>query len=148
MPLGAALREAAVRTATWQVSVPADGLYRVYAKWPTLPGLASDAPYSIAHDGGSSAVTVNQRENGGAWVLLGSYDYSAGQSYDVSLSDAANGAVVADALYLVAEPGSAGRFVWEASLPAAGAYELYARWPADSGRTAAASYCQRRLQES
>ena len=55
----------AARTASWQLSVPSDGHYRLYAKWPALAGLASAAPYAVAHDGGVSTVAVNQRRDGG-----------------------------------------------------------------------------------
>ena len=50
------------------------------------------------------------------------------------------GAVAADALYLVEAPTAPERFTWSATLPAAGDYTLYARWPSDGGRTAAAAY--------
>ena len=41
--------------------LPAAGAYQVYAKWTSDETRASDARYSIVHDGGMTEVTRNQR---------------------------------------------------------------------------------------
>jgi RHS repeat-associated protein len=86
---------------TWTPSLPAAQRYRVYARWTQDPNRATDAPYTVHHDGGATTVTVNQEVNGGLWVALGTYALSPGSNHRVALSDAANGRVIADAVKLV-----------------------------------------------
>ena len=128
------------RTASWSFQVPSSGNYAIHATWAADGDRASDAPFTITHDGGSSTVTMNQRQGGGLWHSLGDYDFTAGANYTVTLSDDANGLVVADALYLVPSDTTNVPFTWSASLPQAGPYQVYARWPADASRTTAAVY--------
>jgi RHS repeat-associated protein len=86
---------------TWTPTIPAAQRYRVYARWTQDPNRATDAPYTVHHDGGATTVTVNQEQNGGLWVALGTYAMSPGLNHRVALSDAANGRVIADAVKLV-----------------------------------------------
>jgi len=56
---------------------------------------ATDAVYTVSYEGGSQAVTVNQRVNGGQWTLLGSFPFNAGGSgYKVDLAYSPNDTVV------------------------------------------------------
>ncbi len=55
----------AVRTASWTYSAAESGDYRVFARWPEGEGHATNAPYTIEHDGGSSLVTVSQAQRCG-----------------------------------------------------------------------------------
>ena len=87
----------------WNLTIPQDGTYQVYAKYPSVSDAATNASYTV-HDGsgGTASKTVNQSTGGGTWVSLGSYSFkrdSSGQQ--VTLSDNANGTVVADAVKLV-----------------------------------------------
>jgi RHS repeat-associated protein len=66
---------------------------------------ASNAPFTIKHSTGSATVLVNQRLNGGQWMLLGTYTFSAGTAGTVTLTDKANGTVIADAVKLVPTGG-------------------------------------------
>jgi RHS repeat-associated protein len=86
---------------TWTPTVPAAQRYRVYARWTQDPNRATDAPYTVHHDGGATTVTANQEVNGGLWVALGTYAMSPGLNHRVELSDAADGRVIADAVKLV-----------------------------------------------
>ncbi len=74
------------------------GRYEVYARWTSGPNRATNALYWIASEDGTVAVTRNQQSNGGAWQLLGSYPFTPGKSQGVTLSDRADGVVIADAL--------------------------------------------------
>lgn len=47
--------------------------YDVSARWSALSNRTSSAIYTITHANGISQVTVNQRENGGQFVSLGTY---------------------------------------------------------------------------
>ncbi|MDX1973437.1 MAG: D-alanyl-D-alanine carboxypeptidase, partial [Candidatus Sumerlaeia bacterium] len=88
--------------ATWTATVPATGSYRVYARWTTDPNRSTAAPYTVLHSGGSSTVFMNQQLNNGSWMLLGSYNFTAGTAPRVQLSCWAGSGqyVVADAIRL------------------------------------------------
>jgi len=88
-------------TFTWGLNVPQDGSYEVFVHYPSVSGAATDAKFTVAHGAGSTVKTVNQTTNTGAWVSLGSYAFTAGNSHKVTLSDQAGGTVVADAVKLV-----------------------------------------------
>src|SRR5215216_5620472 len=74
------------------------GRYEVYARWTSGPNRATNAPYWIASEDGTVPVPRNQQENGGSWQLLGSFTFQSGKSQGVTLSDSADGVVIADAL--------------------------------------------------
>jgi RHS repeat-associated protein len=86
-------------TFRWQASVPSDGNYEVLVRYPM--GRATDAAYTVEHDGGTSTVTVDQTERHGEWVSLGTYAMSGDRLRSVTLSGKANGTVAADAVQLV-----------------------------------------------
>jgi RHS repeat-associated protein len=88
--------------ATWTLTVPANGSYQVDARWVAASAHASNAPYTITHAAGSTTVTKSQRTNGGQWVLLGTYNFVTSTPAKVTLTDKANGTVIADAVKLVA----------------------------------------------
>jgi RHS repeat-associated protein len=88
-------------TAAWTLHIPADGSYEAFARWPQITGAATDASYTVTHDGGSTPVTVNQSQQTGQWVSLGDFDFMADNGGSITLSDDANGTVVADAVKLV-----------------------------------------------
>ncbi len=91
--------------AVWSVNVPTTGTYQVYARWVAASTNASNAPYTVKHSTGSQTIAVNQRVSGGQWMLLGSYAFTAGTAGSVTLTDKANGKVIADAVKLVATSG-------------------------------------------
>ncbi|MEU8247013.1 DNRLRE domain-containing protein [Nonomuraea sp. NPDC048916] len=85
---------------TWNLTTPTAGSYTLYAQYP--PGAtATNAKYTINHDGGTANTTIDQTQNAGDWVELGSYAFTAGTTGSVTLTDDANGSVVADAVKLV-----------------------------------------------
>jgi RHS repeat-associated protein len=88
-------------TFTWDLNIPQDGTYEVFVRYPTVSGAASDAEYTVAHDTGSTAATVDQTTSAGDWVSLGSFTFNEGNTHTVTLSDDASGTVVADAVKLV-----------------------------------------------
>ncbi|MNS03136.1 putative deoxyribonuclease RhsC [compost metagenome] len=89
----------------WHVNVPSSGEYKVYAKWTSDANRATDVPYSIVHSSGTAVVPVNQRNNNGTWVLLGTYTFNVG-SAQISLGVSNTGYSIADAVRLIAEPSS------------------------------------------
>lgn len=91
--------------ARFDFTVPAEGLYEVYAWWWDGSWRPSRVPYVIAHaGGGSSVVNVDQRTNGGKWVLLGIFHFRTEGS--VTITDAVTDGtdIVADAVRLVFRP--------------------------------------------
>ena len=60
-------------------------------------------PYDIQHLGGTDTVTVNQRQNGGKWNLLGTYSFDT--SATIILRSLGNGNTSADAVMLVPTGG-------------------------------------------
>jgi hypothetical protein len=92
---------AAPNTATWTPTIPTAGSYKVYAGWTAHPNRATDAKYTVTHAGGDTLVTIDQEQNNGTWVLLGTYNLAPGSGHKVSLTDQANGYVIADAIQLL-----------------------------------------------
>jgi hypothetical protein len=93
--------------ARWTFGGLAPGQYDVYATWVAFGNRASNAPFTLA-DGNAAqhVVHVNQQQwpttpmNGTNWGAIGSIDVTTGE-LKVSLSNAANGYVVADAVMIV-----------------------------------------------
>ena len=90
-------------TASWQIVVPQQGTYALYA-W-VYPGAnrAPDAHYTVSHAGGTAHVWLDQRIRQQTWRYLGTFPFFAGAA-TVTLDNASvvgSGAVViADALRL------------------------------------------------
>ncbi|MFE3455772.1 DNRLRE domain-containing protein [Nonomuraea sp. NPDC059194] len=85
---------------TWGLNTPTPGSYKVQVKYPAGAS-ATNAKYTVKHDGGQQVVTVDQTKNTGDWVDLGSFAFTAGNAHAITLTDEANGSVVADAVKLV-----------------------------------------------
>jgi PKD repeat protein len=88
-----------VNKATYNMFVPVAGSYRVSAAWVPDPANATNATYTINHRDGISTVTVNQQVIAGDWNVLGTYNFDRGL-WGITLSDNANGRVIADAMLL------------------------------------------------
>jgi polysaccharide biosynthesis protein PslG len=84
-------------TFTWPFAGAA-GRYEVQVRWTSGPNRASNAPYTVTSASGATTITVDQRSGGGAWFSLGIYDVPGGSNQSVSISDRADGIVVADAV--------------------------------------------------
>ncbi len=61
------------------------GSHGVYAWWPQGANRSATAPYVVYHSAGSTTVPKNQQTGGGAWQLLGTWSFNAGNN-DVKLS--------------------------------------------------------------
>jgi RHS repeat-associated protein len=123
----------------WTLNVSSAATYEVYARWTAHPNRASNAKYTVIHAGGQDTVTLNQQANTGAWQLIGTYAFNAGPA-TVTLSDDANGYVIADAVML-APPGAApNTATWTLSVPTSGSYEVFSRWTQHPNRATNAPY--------
>lgn len=95
--------EAISDPASWSVTLPTTGSYKVYAQWAAGSNRSTTAGYIITHSGGSVTVPTNQTINGGAWRELGTYNFNAGTDVRVQLScwTTAGTYVVADGIRFV-----------------------------------------------
>ena len=90
------------RSATFTPTLAESGSYQVYARWVSAANYASNVPIDILDSAGSHTVSVNQRTNGGVWVLLGTYSFNSGSSGSVTIrTTGTDGYVVVDAVKFV-----------------------------------------------
>jgi N-acetylmuramoyl-L-alanine amidase len=100
----------------WPFPGGAAGKYDVFARWSGGPNRATNATYQVMHNGGAQPVSKNQKDNGGSWQSLGSFDFQPNKSQGVKITDKADGVVVADAVRFVGPNGAPQQ--QEASAPA------------------------------
>jgi hypothetical protein len=90
------------KSVTFTPNLPTSGTYNVYARWTAASSRATNVPINITSASGTQTVTVNQQQNGGVWVLLGTYTFTAGTGGSVTiLTTGTNGYVIADAVEFV-----------------------------------------------
>jgi uncharacterized repeat protein (TIGR01451 family) len=92
--------ERGTSSVTFTPTMAAAGLYTVYLRW-RVPAttLAANVPVDIVHALGTSTTVVNQRLEGGDWVLLGTFRFTAGTTGRVTIrTTGVNGMVIADAV--------------------------------------------------
>jgi N-acetylmuramoyl-L-alanine amidase len=82
------------------------GKYTVFAQWSAGPNRASNATYQVNSNGGANSVSVNQKVNGGGWQQLGTFDFQPNKGQGVTISDKADGVVVADAIRFLSAGGA------------------------------------------
>ncbi|MBA4373991.1 MAG: hypothetical protein C0402_14165 [Thermodesulfovibrio sp.] len=73
-------------TYTWTFTPAASGSYELSMWWTAYSSRSSSVPVDIGHAGGTSRVVINQLQNGGKWNLLGTYVFTAGTSYRVTIT--------------------------------------------------------------
>ena len=120
--------------ATWTFTPNTGGAHNVFAWWKNRNKNSDAVNYSITDDSGNTIVAVNQKINGGQWNLLGIFDFQAGIEYSASVTDDANGFVVADALLINAVDAPPSTFTWLLDVPESSAYEVFVRWTATPDR--------------
>jgi hypothetical protein len=87
-------------------NLPASGNYQVFEWHPQGANRTTDAPVEITSNGGPQTVLVNQQINGGTWVWLGTFNFSAGTAGCVRIKDnfTTGSVVLADAVKFVYAP--------------------------------------------
>ncbi len=87
------------RTATWRVDNPLIGQYQIFLYYghPSAGTLATNAKIEIGTDDKQRTATVDFNHGAGEWNLLGTFR----DPRDVKITNAANGAVIADAVKFV-----------------------------------------------
>ena len=87
------------KTASWTPNIPVTGSYKIYMRWSASSSRPDAAPLEIHHSGGvDTSKTVNQKNNGGTWNLIGTYTLTAGTSNYVVLLCTDSGFTIADAV--------------------------------------------------
>jgi uncharacterized lipoprotein YddW (UPF0748 family) len=109
----------------WRPNLPQTGNYRVEVWYVEGGNRAPDATYTVHHNGGSTPLAVDQRSGGSQWNTLGIFNFTAGQSgYVTMTNDASPSVVMADAVRFTLETGVApeefrgmwaSRFEWPSS---------------------------------
>jgi len=84
--------------AIYTIDLPKPGTYNVFAWWSQHSNRASDTPYDLSTPAGSHTVRVNQKVDGGKWNLLHRLTVTDASILQVSVNNAANGIVIADAV--------------------------------------------------
>lgn len=89
--------------ARFKIKTPSKGSYRVWARWPADAGYNNRTRFFVKTTSGWKGKVVNQRQNGGKWVLLGTYTLSHADSYRVQISSKSSGTgfIIADAIRIV-----------------------------------------------
>ncbi|MBU6951602.1 PQQ-binding-like beta-propeller repeat protein [Hahella sp. HN01] len=81
---------------SWLPNISQAGDYQVFARWTADGSRANNAKYKVVTTTGEQTIVVDQRVNGDSWQRLGLF--SLGSNAQVTLSDDANGSVIADAI--------------------------------------------------
>ena len=91
---------------TYTPNIVVGGNYQVYAWYPQGSNRTTTAPYVIKYNGGTGNATLNQQINGGVWNLLGTFNFAAGTTGNVKVTDNYSGTsvVMADAIKFVYVP--------------------------------------------
>ena len=87
--------------ATFRPDIPESGEYEIFTWYGTFGSGATNTPFTINHDGGSTTMLVSHQGpnyQSGSWLSLGVYTFSAGTASSVQISDDADGYVMADAI--------------------------------------------------
>lgn len=112
------------------------GSANVYLRWTSGTNRASNVPVSVTDATGTRNFTVNQRANGGAWMLLGMFNFNAGIGGNVLVSnDGCDGVVVADAVRFVSPPPAATVDAPTALTATAGERAITLNWTGSTGAT-------------
>lgn len=90
------------RRFSWNPTLPRNGRYEVMVRWPTSTAFASNAGFFFNDATGSERrFSLNQKVNGGSWVSLGEYSFTAGARAFTLSNAGADSTVAADAIRLV-----------------------------------------------
>ncbi len=86
----------------WMLAPPVSGQYIVQACWSAASDRSKAAHYRFGPwDGEVQSIFVDQQQNGGVWVNLGSVELKADQTCRIELSSSSDGVVIADAVRLL-----------------------------------------------
>lgn len=85
----------------WNFVSPLTGTLEVFTRWTSTSNRGTAVPFTVNSDSGDATINVNQEADGGTWVSLGTFPFTAGNNYSVILTNnATNSAdyVIGDAI--------------------------------------------------
>jgi len=85
-------------TFTWTFTPPAPGTYEVSMWWSGWSSRATSIPVAINYTGGTSNITINQRQNAGRWNSLGTFSFTEGGSVTITAANGDTLSTCADAV--------------------------------------------------
>lgn len=86
--------------ATFRAAIPESGAYPVWIWYVASTNRVPDCRIEVEHSGGTSAVVIDQTQDGSRWRYLGTWYFEAGGPASVAISNASSytGVVIADAV--------------------------------------------------
>ena len=94
-----------MRSAKFPFVAPKNGLHEIKVSFSSFGNRAGNLKYNVKHDGGLTKVLVDQRKPqpiDQLWFSLGSFNFSKGEQYHVSLNNEnTEGYVVVDAIQVI-----------------------------------------------
>lgn len=84
--------------AKWTPTIPTEGYFNIYMRWPAAANRTKAAPVEIQHGEGTTTVKVDQTINNASWRFLGNYLLMAGTGNYVKISASTEGYTMADAV--------------------------------------------------
>ena len=75
------------KSATWRPTLATAGQYDVYAWIPNHSNSTIAARYTITHATGTATIDKNQQTGGMQWILLGRYQFAAGTTGHVTITN-------------------------------------------------------------
>lgn len=87
----------------YNLFLPTENKYDVYAWWVSASNRCSDTPYIINHKNGVDTVKIDQTKNGSSWQKIGTYIFKSDSTSFIKISDAAKIGtyVTADAIKVI-----------------------------------------------
>ena len=73
-------------TYTWKFTPEISGTYSLSMWWTALATRSDSVPVTIQNNSGTANATINQQLNGGKWNLIGQYAFTAGTTYNVTIT--------------------------------------------------------------
>ncbi|WP_170302455.1 SGNH/GDSL hydrolase family protein [Desulfosarcina widdelii] len=70
----------------WTFTPSVSGNHTFSMWWTEWSSRSDSIPLTIVHDYGTDSLIINQQANGGRWNLLGTYYFTAGKSYDITIT--------------------------------------------------------------
>jgi uncharacterized lipoprotein YddW (UPF0748 family) len=107
-------------------TLPTTSSYEVMIWYVQGGNRATDVPVTIIHDGGSTTVDVNMESGGSNWQSLGIFDFQAGTTGAVEISNQAEGVAETGSVQVIM--ADAVRFRVPAAPPPPGAPEIRGVW--------------------
>jgi len=90
------------KSVTFTPTLPLTGPYEIFIRQPGHTDRATNVPVTITHASGTTSVVIDEKVNGSEWVSFGVYQFNAGSTGSVLISNAGtNGLVAVDAVKFV-----------------------------------------------